>query len=415
MEDLFESSDEEEEFHGFPVELPEEITWDMQHLYVNIKAFSLTPGPTTNVPDSGRAMGNAEMKGASDWQPLTSKKLKAFLALLLTSNDMLVVPCDKRYYLSSVQTKLFHTPRVVGVLQSRQHLKSYIFFCDPEHENTEEEKKDVLYKVRGIYNHLVEKFKELYNCSGEIFIDEAMVPFKGKWAIQVRMPGKDERDAGKIMELVEDLHLTTHHLYVDNFYLSPHFFMLLKARGILADGTAIRRKGYPHDQLKEIALEKCGEVAWLSARNQEMTALRWKDNKDVFFLSTIHSPPVVPDWVGQYDSASDSDGEDGEDVVHRRVKVRGQWVSKKAYRPRIVMGGVDLCDQMTGLDKSKKQKCWYLWVFLKMLLLSIYNANILTPESIQGSPELQRKSVCAAGRQLPSAEKGYSISQEKER
>ena len=41
------------------------------------------------------------------------------------------------------------------------------------------------------------------------------------------------------------------------------------------------------------------------------------------------------------------------------------------------MGAVDLCDQMTTLNKSKKQKRWYLPVFLKMVLLSIYNAYIL--------------------------------------
>lgn len=41
------------------------------------------------------------------------------------------------------------------------------------------------------------------------------------------------------------------------------------------------------------------------------------------------------------------------------------------------MGGVDICDQMTILNKSKKQKRWYLRIFLKIVLLSIHNSYIL--------------------------------------
>jgi len=96
---------------------------------------------------------NAQKKRAPNWQPVTSEELKAFLAVLIITNDMIVVPRDKRYYLSSSETKLFHIPGVKNVLCSQKHffqLTSYIFFCDPDHEQMEEEKKDPLYKVRGL-------------------------------------------------------------------------------------------------------------------------------------------------------------------------------------------------------------------------------------------------------------------------
>ena len=116
--------------------------------------------------------------------------------------------------------------------------------------------------------------------------------------------GKDDRGVGAIgktsqvvMDLVAELHNTNHHLYVDNFYTSPVLFLLLKERGILAAGTARPRKGYPYDQLKGSVLQKCGDVAWLTEKDRKMTALRWKEKKDVFFFSTIHPPPVVPAWV----------------------------------------------------------------------------------------------------------------------
>lgn len=149
---------------------------------------------------------NAQKKRAPNWQPVTSEELKAFLAVLIITNDMIVVPRDKRYYLSSSETKLFHIPGVKNVLCSKKRffqLKSYIFFCNPDHEQMEEEKKDPLYKVRGLYHDIVQKFKNLFNCSHEISINEAMVPFKGKLSIKVRMPDKPVKFGVKFFELCD--------------------------------------------------------------------------------------------------------------------------------------------------------------------------------------------------------------------
>lgn len=317
--------EEQEDFADFNFDLPENMKWENQRFDVDMQPFTLTPGPTINLPDTGKAVDffslffteeiigkiveftnkNAQKKEVPHWQPVTSEELKAFLAMLIISNDI-VVPRDERYFQSSAEARLFHIPGVKNILRSQKRffqLKSYIFFCDPDHGQTEEEKQDPLYNVRGIY-HIVQKFKELFNCSREISIDEAMVPFKGRLAIKVRMPdkpikfgviffqlcdsktsycknfsiyaGKDDREAGNIgktgkivMDLVADLYNTNHHLYVDNFYTSPILFLLLRTRGILAAGTARPRKGYPHEQLKRAVLRKRGEVAWLTAKNKE--------------------------------------------------------------------------------------------------------------------------------------------------
>ena len=74
---------------------------------------------------------NAKKKEEQNWQPVTSDELKAFLAVLINLNDMIVVQCDERYFLSSSETKLFHIPRVETFLCSRKRffkLKSNIFF-----------------------------------------------------------------------------------------------------------------------------------------------------------------------------------------------------------------------------------------------------------------------------------------------
>ena len=105
--------------------------------------------------------------------------MKAFIAMLIISNHIVVVPRDERFFLSASRTKIFHVPGVRNILSSRDRffqLKKYIYFCDPEHVLTEEEKKDPLYKVRHFYNTVVQKFRAMFNCGRQISVDEAMIP-----------------------------------------------------------------------------------------------------------------------------------------------------------------------------------------------------------------------------------------------
>ena len=456
LEELFDSDSGDEDFQGFSFNMPDNIQWTRGWYEKDASVFQLQSGPTRNMQDSATAADyfdlfidrqtiddivmftnqNAVAKGARNWNPVSREEMKAFIAMLIISNHIVVVPRDERLFLSASRTKIFHVPGVRNILTSRDRffeLKKYIYFCDPEHVLTEEEKKDPLYKVRHFYNTVVQKFKAMFNCGRQISVDEAMIPFKGKLTIKVRMPdkpvkfgvklfmlcdsktgycknftmyaGKNDREVGNVgktgavvMELVEDLFHSNHHLYMDNFYTSPILFKLLKERGILAAGTARPRKNYPSEELKREKLSKRGEVAWLSWFNS--LALRWKDRKDVYFLSTIHAPPDVPVWVGldsSEDSGSDGERAQSQEVVQRREKVNGRWVTKKIYRPEIVkdyntyMGGVDLCDQMTSLNKAKKQKRWYLRVFLKIVMISIYNAYILEGHIIPHLPRGRRK------------------------
>ena len=86
--------------------------------------------------------------------------------MLIISNHIVVVPRDERFFLSASPTKIFHVPGVRNILSSRDRffqLKKYIYFCDPEHVLTEEEKKDPLYKVRHFF--VILSFKSLELCS----------------------------------------------------------------------------------------------------------------------------------------------------------------------------------------------------------------------------------------------------------
>ena len=56
LQNLFDSDNEEDDFAGFDVNLPDDIHWGNVWFESAINDFQLTPGPTINLPDSGRAI-----------------------------------------------------------------------------------------------------------------------------------------------------------------------------------------------------------------------------------------------------------------------------------------------------------------------------------------------------------------------
>ena len=142
LENLFDSDDDEDDFPGFGVDLPDDIHWGNVRFQPAIDQFRLTPGPAINLPDSGRALdffllffdnelieqivrftnANAEVKGARNWQAVTSEEMKVFLAFLIISNDLVVVPRDEQYFLSTWNTKIFHTSNIRNLFSSRKRL-----------------------------------------------------------------------------------------------------------------------------------------------------------------------------------------------------------------------------------------------------------------------------------------------------
>lgn len=187
LENLFDSDDDEDDLPGFGVDLPDDIHWGNVRFQPAINPFHLTPGPTINLPDSGRAIdffllffdnelieqivlftnANAEVKGARNWQAVTSEEMKVFLAFLIISNDLVVVPRDEQYFLSTWNTKIFHTSNIRNLFSSRKRLfqlKKYIYFVDPWHVLTEDERNDHLFGIRNVSSSVINKCRTLFNC-----------------------------------------------------------------------------------------------------------------------------------------------------------------------------------------------------------------------------------------------------------
>lgn len=114
-----------------------------------------------------------------------------------------------------------------------------------------------------------------------------------------------------------------------------------------------------------------------------MLAVKWKDRKEIYTLSTLHSSPVQQPAVRASDSEDDEDNSGDDRIVNRRVRQGGQWRQVRIRCPLLVkdyhkfMGGVDLHDQMTCVNKSKRQMRWYMRMFIKLILTCIYNAFVI--------------------------------------
>ena len=86
-----------------------------------------------------------------------------------------------------------------------------------------------------------------------------------------------------------DLYGNGYHLYVDNWYTSERLFKHLSENGTVACGTAIGNRLKVPQSLKEEPLEK-GDYPF--RRNGNMLMVRYKDKKEIYFLSTIHEIKV---------------------------------------------------------------------------------------------------------------------------
>jgi hypothetical protein len=102
----------------------------------------------------------------------------------------------------------------------------------------------------------------------------------------------------------------------------------------------------------------------------------WCDKRPIHFLSSIH----VAEKEGSTVSRKDGRG--------RRLHVTAP--------PTVIeynkfMGGVDLNDKMTKLDKSRRTYKWYHRLFRKAVMWSMYNAYILEGCFVDHSPAAKRK------------------------
>lgn len=146
-----------------------------------------------------------------------------------------------------------------------------------------------------------------------------------------------------------------HTLYVDNYYNSPALFNLLHTNATNACGTVKqRRKDMPILNKK---LNR-GEIEFRTSNN--LLALKWRDKKDVFMLSTFHNNEFVSTGKKNYKTQ--------------------EFINK----PKCIvdynhsMGAVDKCDMViSSIQSIRKSMKWYKKYFFHLLDIAVWNAYCL--------------------------------------
>jgi hypothetical protein len=147
-----------------------------------------------------------------------------------------------------------------------------------------------------------------------------------------------------------------HKLYKDNFFSLPSLFDNLTKMKINCCGTVRPyRKGMPQDLLPRNNRLKRGDI--LSRTTDDLTALVWKDKRDVYILTNMHHPPTNGNFCDEHGNA---------------------------LKPVIVQdynkhrGFIDLGDRMTNSYSIQRQTWkWTKKLFLHFLDMTILNIFLL--------------------------------------
>lgn len=188
------------------------------------------------------------------------------------------------------------------------------------------EETNILSKVNNCIYHAREKYKKIMTPYKNLCIDESIVPFKGRLTIRQYLPKKRNRFGIKLFvlcdvktgiiidfivycgaateiidpcnlgvggavvsTLIRDYFNTHRHLYVDNWYTSPALLKYLHENNIQYACVTVKKNRIGMPRFNTI---KPGEVQ--AQYSHPMTALKWRDKKDIYILSTIHSDVMAP-------------------------------------------------------------------------------------------------------------------------
>ena len=323
------------------------------------------------------------------WKNVDKDELMVFLGLVMLTG---IFQKKGRFDSYWSKNKLICTPFFNECMPRNrfQIITSFLHFNDNARlpENTE----DKLYKVRPVYDVIVNRWRDLYNLGEHISIDEGMLKWRGRLGFRVYNKDKPikygiksyiladssshycwnlsmyHRVQNTLKETVATLltpkcHFLWHSLYMDNYYNSVAMSELLLTFNIHTVGTLRSNRGEP----KEIrAPARLGRGDVIARDNGKVVVLAWKDKRIVKAISTKHDAAVS--------------------TVTRR-KPRGGGEMEEIEKPNCIvdynkhMSGVDLLDQMIAYYPCTRRTLkWTKKVFFYLMEISVHNSFILYKE-----------------------------------
>ncbi|XP_026736358.1 piggyBac transposable element-derived protein 4-like [Trichoplusia ni] len=328
------------------------------------------------------------------WHDVSIPELYIFFALLMLMTRNRHLTLEEHW-----STDVLLSSPIFSKLMPRNRFCTILSML---HFSRHSEETNVLSKVDTCINHAREKYKKLMTPYKNLCIDESIVPFKGRLSIRQYLPKKRNRfgiklfvmcdvQTGIIIDfivycgaateiidpcnlgvggavvstLIRDFFGSNRHLYVDNWYTSPVLLDYLHRNNIYACGTVKKnRVGMPrfNNTIKrgEIQAKYC----------PPMTALKWRDKKDIFILSTIHSDIMAPSLK--------------EDRATGLPVMKPQAVLDYSKN----MGSVDTADMLlSSIQCIRKTIKWYKKLFLHIIDMHVLNSFFCYKE-INNMPNL---------------------------
>lgn len=208
-----------------------------------------------------------------------------------------------------------------------------------------------------------------------------------------------------VMDLMDNLAKKNHILYMDNFFSSYNLYKILKDNQIYAVGTVNALQQNLPKLIEDKNLKR--DFDWKTS-DTGITMFKWKDNKCVHLLSSIHTA-------------------DDKISVNRKAK---NGTLNKVSCPKVLydynknMNFVDNFDCLTqnyGLDRKSKK--WYMRMVFHFLGAAITNAFIIHKEiekclifsnkdfrrniylDLLAKQIVQTKCLCLTNRIIPSVNK----------
>ena len=257
-------------------------------------------------------------------------------------------------------------------------------------------------KIQMFLDQLLPKFRENYNPSENISVDETMIGHRGRFSVIQYMPQKPTKWGIKLYSLADSLngyildilvytgsetqtnpvyshlpktsqtvmHLVTpyldsgYHVYTDRFYSSTTLSETLESRSTHFTGTVNNNRKDLPDVIrstpgKKFSLPAGGYKAFRRGRSMIAAWRPEKKKKNIFMLSTGYTSKLTT-------------------IPSRRSRVAPIQKPEVVHQYNQSMNGVDISDQLSVYYSfSRKSIKWWRKIFFHGLEVAIINSHIL--------------------------------------
>lgn len=367
--------------------LAEGTPYDFYSLFLDNDVIHLLVKETNRYAKSLLSTRISPKSRLHKWVDVTSNEMKTFLGIIMWMG-LCPQPSIASYWKKS---EIYASKIPKYMTRKRFEILLRSFHCC---NNDDCPPGDRLFKISGLLDLLLSKYKMARTPEESMCIDESIVPFVGRLSFRQYIQNKRHRYGIKIFKLCIDNFYTVgfkiyagkeavvgqrlstrivtemaeeyldigRTMYTDNWYSSYDLATELLKRSTHLVGTLrSNRKNNPTEVIKKKL--KRGEVIAKQC-NQGITILKWKDKRDVLAISTKHSALMVK-----------TTNKFGSDIV--KPKLILDYNKGKSL--------VDVCDLRNSYHNPLRRTLkWYKKIAFELLLnTSVLNALSLYEEITQ--------------------------------